>query len=911
MKRRRAFYAKILVVALVLQLIGVFVQPIGVVKAKSYDLDARLVDGMPGVYTVTARPGANGETIGMPSLTTGSPTKEMPAIIMGAAVNNEIKTGPVEYKEFGSGRKAPYSYFHYGIMDEQFKEADGSITTHKKLSGFDGSYYIVRVDVSNIISDHKGKGEYLHVKQEDNKALMVAAGMNDAKTAFTYVSAAQQNSGSCIQTVSLNIDDYENSYAESHKSAARKTGVTVDSGNTYFDVVVLSSGKLAAGADAGKADAPKADIKLSFYVDGVKEYNNLEALDPNNMPTFPYAAPDGKTYQAEADYTEALSKKFYNEETGNSVTPTSVVQNKTSYLIKGSDLNIDSAIDKSEGAKKIPEGQGIKWIDEGDDFWALDSAIAHQPYNNHTIRLICEVPVLQGLQIESSGGLRSVIIDVNSFDIQIANNTDKKSAGLTIGGNSELRLMDSSNTSGAELAIGNNATMVIKKGGVMIIDESCTNEVEYDAATATDPTQVDTSILNGSITVMDGGELKNYGVVNIEGLEAKPAAASAAEQQAGKQTYSDKKSADLEVQYGGLFNNHGCVSLKGVLYVMGTMNNYGRYNDTIVAKDPDKGSTSYHKGIQITWKDDVTQSGVEPGVLNIGIDRDKNIEKRAEVNNYGDLVVVPGTINLYGTLRNSGSDAHVYLCDVDEAIIPITPSTTDPLTVEKRVTLNPPKKSVFNNNGSFIGVLERAKVALLHNGVLGDLTPLGLYDTGSSSTSTSSASSPAAYISSYSSGGGGGGGSSSASVITSGKGAAKAQYTKTGKSTVSYASPSVKKSATSISIPNRIKVGKKTYRVTSVSSYAFTGYDKVKTIKIGANVSKIEPYAFFGCKKLTTVKIGNTKLTAKKIKNCFAGSGVRKVIILKSALKKFKAYKKIFTRKNTGASRKLIIQKEK
>lgn len=40
--------------------------------------------------------------------------------------------------------------------------------------------------------------------------------------------------------------------------------------------------------------------------------------------------------------------------------------------------------------------------------------------------------------------------------------------------------------------------MVIKKGGSMIIDETCTNEVEYDAATAVDPAQADTTIMNGS-----------------------------------------------------------------------------------------------------------------------------------------------------------------------------------------------------------------------------------------------------------------------------------------------------------------------------------------------------------------------------------------------------------------------------
>ncbi|MBQ7264637.1 MAG: hypothetical protein IJS61_00910 [Firmicutes bacterium] len=351
-------------------------------------------------------------------------------------------------------------------------------------------------------------------------------------------------------------------------------------------------------------------------------------------------------------------------------------------------------------------------------------AIDHSQYDDHTIILICEVPVLEGLDITGKGTKRSVILDVNSFDIQIANSTEKNTAGLVIGADAQLRIMDNSNTSGAELAIGNNATMVIKKGGVLIVDETCTNEVEYDAATTVDPATADTSMMNGAITVEDGGQIINYGVINVEGTESKPQAANANEQQQGQTVITDKKSADLTVYSGGTLDNYGCISLKGVLYMLGTLNNYGKYNDAIVAYDPDKGSTSYHKGIQLTWKDIVTDAGVEPGILNVGIDADGNIEKNALVNNYGDIVLVPGTVNLYGTFNNIGDDAHLYMCDPDEAIIPVTPTPEDPLTVEKKVTLDPPKASVFNNNGTLNALKEKARVELIHNGVLGTLTPL-------------------------------------------------------------------------------------------------------------------------------------------------------------------------------------------
>ena len=166
--------------------------------------------------------------------------------------------------------------------------------------------------------------------------------------------------------------------------------------------------------------------------------------------------------------------------------------------------------------------------------------------------------------------------------------------------------------------------------------------------------------------------------------------------------YYDKKSADLIIQKGGTLSNFGCISLKGVLYMLGTLENYGRYNDTIVAYDPDKGSTAYHRGIQVTWKDIVTDPGVVPGRFAVGIDADNNVVEGAVVNNYGDIVLVPGTLDLNGTLSNlSGSDSpladdedtgKLYMCTANEAIIPITPTPEAPLVVEKRITLDPPKR---------------------------------------------------------------------------------------------------------------------------------------------------------------------------------------------------------------------------
>ena len=293
--------------------------------------------------------------------------------------------------------------------------------------------------------------------------------------------------------------------------------------------------------------------------------------------------------------------------------------------------------------------------------------------------------------------------------------------------------MDGTNTSGAELAIGNNATMIIESGGILVIDESCTNEVEYDAATITgEGTAPD--LTNGEITIKDGGKLINNGVVNIEGMEAKPLQPSQQEQEQGQQTTTDMRPAMMLVEAGGQFDNNGCFSIKGNLYNMGTVNNYGKYEDPITAWDPDKGKTDYHRGIQVTWKDDVRVEGVVPGSLFVGIDAEGTITNDAVLNNYGDIVVTPGTIELHGTLNNlknaAGSYAgHVYLCNVNEAVVPITPTQEAPLVTEIRVSIDPPKKSALNRyEGSVVntddGFFGGATAHVVSNGILGDLTPV-------------------------------------------------------------------------------------------------------------------------------------------------------------------------------------------
>ena len=98
----------------------------------------------PGVYSVKIDPNQASEedapTIGMPSIADQNldePTTESPAIIQGAAVGYEEKTGPVDYTTIKE-RTEPYSEFEHSVTEE--KAQDGSV--HKKLSGFDGTYVI-------------------------------------------------------------------------------------------------------------------------------------------------------------------------------------------------------------------------------------------------------------------------------------------------------------------------------------------------------------------------------------------------------------------------------------------------------------------------------------------------------------------------------------------------------------------------------------------------------------------------------------------------------------------------------------------------------------------------------------------------------------------------------------------------
>ena len=640
--------------------------------------------------TATAEQAKTTQTIGIESIADknleNTPTTESPAIIQGAAVGYEKRLGPTEYELLDPSRPRPepYSEFEVKITEEQ--GADG--TVHKKPSGFDGTYVIVRLDVSNFLTS--GTDDfYLHMEQKDNKALMPAATIAKG-------------------TANAKVEDYTptNSFTDGlgNRSASYKLSELVDKGGTvpYVDVIVLATAANVSGADT--ASTVQGDIPLAFYVDRQREYNSeLKEYDPNNTKIV-----DPNDANAKTAYDKSWHAKFFDE--------SKISESKIShYVIKGSDLALETMVEDSGGANNSET-----------TYWSLKKSMENSYYDQEidkdpndsgsgkTVKLMSEVAVTNGLTLEGSGAdsLKKRTLDVNSYDIQVANNSGTEGSAaedITLK-NAWLTIADYSNTTGAEMAIGNNAQFVIDQGGKLIIDSTCQLEIEWDGATTTPGTsgqETQPSILNnGQLDLRAGGEIVNNGIITIEGTEGKPIQPGTGTEQ--QQSESEKGRGEMAIREGATLTNNGALVIYGALSNRGTLVNNGHYNDVIKSNDPDKGAFDYHKGIQVAWKDDVTQKNIEAGSL--------TNEAGATLINNGDIVLVPGTLENKGVLVNAGG-ANIYSSAVTEAIIPITPDPATPTVVSKRVTLSPIKLSNLINSGTMINnsSILPATVALLDN----------------------------------------------------------------------------------------------------------------------------------------------------------------------------------------------------
>ena len=132
---------------------------------------------------------------------------------------------------------------------------------------------------------------------------------------------------------------------------------------------------------------------------------------------------------------------------------------------------------------------------------------------------------------------------------------------------------------------------------------------------------------------------------------------------------------------------------------------------------------------------------------------------------------------------------------------------------------------------------------------------------------------------------------------TVGKGANKAEYKKLSSKSVRYEVSGVSAKTKKAVVPATVKIGKKTYKVTSIAPKAFDGKASLSSLIIGKNVKKIGKSAFNDCKKLKTITVNTKGLKAKNVKRSLEGSSVNAV---KAPATKVDAYKKAFTKANAG-----------
>ncbi len=100
-----------------------------------------------------------------------------------------------------------------------------------------------------------------------------------------------------------------------------------------------------------------------------------------------------------------------------------------------------------------------------------------------------------------------------------------------------------------------------------------------------------------------------------------------------------------------------------------------------------------------------------------------------------------------------------------------------------------------------------------------------------------------------------------------------------GKEAVAYAAPS-SKNITKVVIPAAVKMGSKSFKVTSIGKSAFKACKKLKSVTIGKNVTVIGVGAFQDCKALTKITIpANVQVIDR---NVFAHDSNLKTITVKS-----------------------------
>ena len=89
-------------------------------------------------------------------------------------------------------------------------------------------------------------------------------------------------------------------------------------------------------------------------------------------------------------------------------------------------------------------------------------------------------------------------------------------------------------------------------------------------------------------------------------------------------------------------------------------------------------------------------------------------------------------------------------------------------------------------------------------------------------------------------------------------------YVITSANTARFKKPLSKK-ITRIKVPKKIKINRKSYKVTAIGKKAFVGCSKLKKVIITGTIKKIGKNAFYKCKKLKTIRIYSKKLTKDNV----------------------------------------------
>lgn len=142
-------------------------------------------------------------------------------------------------------------------------------------------------------------------------------------------------------------------------------------------------------------------------------------------------------------------------------------------------------------------------------------------------------------------------------------------------------------------------------------------------------------------------------------------------------------------------------------------------------------------------------------------------------------------------------------------------------------------------------------------------------------------------------------------VYSSKSGLNKADYEKTGNSTVMYSQAQISEKSSKARVAGFVKIEGDIYKVTAIDGNAFWGYGNLKKVKVGKFVKEIGEGAFAECPNLTKLVINSKSLTADSIKGSLKGSNIKKIVVPPDMVK---TYTKIFTKSVTGSKTDLIVK---